>query len=450
MGEGKKEREDFTELTASFLPRHLPRYLMGVGTPIDILEAVHRGVDMFDCILPSQLAQRGVAFTSRGKFQLRRSVYKFSDEKLDPDCVCSTCASYSRAYLHHLNKTDEVLGWHLLSLHNLTFYHRLMREMREHILHDRFLEYYRAKREELVRTDEENPSPPARSKKPSRAERNQRLGDYEVHTSPKGFSSIRQISSGEIMHSVNPPEEEARTLFLEPSNLLARLRNDRELVIWDVGLGAASNAMAVVQELDKAVETADRAGKVSMISFEIDLDPLRLALKNPTLFPHLQHAAPHALLKNREWKNQKGALSWSLVEGDFLEKFKHAAIPDVVFYDPFSFKTNSGFWTPETLRSLKEHFGNHSVKLLTFSSSTTVRVALLAQGYYVGAGVGVGPIAESTIAFTSEDEALDSGILLGKEWLTRWMRSQAKYPVGLSEDAQAEFEKRILGHRQFK
>ena len=104
---------------------------MGVGTPIDILESVHRGVDMFDCIIPSQLAQRGVAFTSHGKLQLRRSVYKFLEEPLDAQCDCQTCQQYSRAYLHHLVKSDEFLGWHLLGIHNLAFYHRLMREMRE-------------------------------------------------------------------------------------------------------------------------------------------------------------------------------------------------------------------------------------------------------------------------------------------------------------------------------
>ncbi|RYZ64701.1 MAG: tRNA guanosine(34) transglycosylase Tgt, partial [Proteobacteria bacterium] len=157
VGESKNQREDFTELTAKLLPENLPRYLMGVGTPIDLLEAVHRGVDMFDCILPSQLAQRGVAFTSEGKLQLRRTVYKFSEDRLDPDCVCRTCQTYSRAYLHHLHKAEETLGWHLIALHNLTFYHRLMREMREAILEDRFLAYYKSKRGVLMQSDEKNP-----------------------------------------------------------------------------------------------------------------------------------------------------------------------------------------------------------------------------------------------------------------------------------------------------
>ncbi len=130
VGESKSEREDVCEFTAQLLPPDKPRYLMGVGTPLDILEAVHRGVDMFDCIMPTQLAQRGAVFTSRGFLQMRRGVYKFSDEKLDPACACPTCARYSRAYLHHLTKTSETLGWQLLGKHNIHFYHQLMREIR--------------------------------------------------------------------------------------------------------------------------------------------------------------------------------------------------------------------------------------------------------------------------------------------------------------------------------
>ena len=108
---------------------------------------------MFDCIIPSQLAQRGVAFTSEGKLQMRRSVHKFLEEPIDARCDCQTCRQYSRAYIHHLVKSDELLGWHLLGIHNMTFYHRLMSEMRESILRDDFLSYYERKRLELARTD---------------------------------------------------------------------------------------------------------------------------------------------------------------------------------------------------------------------------------------------------------------------------------------------------------
>jgi queuine tRNA-ribosyltransferase len=107
VGEGKADREQFTALAAALLPRDLPRYLMGVGTPLDLLEAVERGVDMFDCTIPSVLARQGVAYTSTGRLNLYRGVYKLSEEPVDAECACPTCADYSRAYVHHLIKTSE-------------------------------------------------------------------------------------------------------------------------------------------------------------------------------------------------------------------------------------------------------------------------------------------------------------------------------------------------------
>jgi queuine tRNA-ribosyltransferase len=157
VGEGKSQRNDFTELTASLMPHDKPRYLMGVGTPLDILEAVYRGVDMFDCIIPSSLAKRGTAYTSKGIVHIYRSVYKFSEDPLDANCECSTCKVYSRAYLHHLRKTDEYLGWNLMSKHNLFFYHSIMKEMRKRIADGTFKEYYDRNLVAWSLGDEENP-----------------------------------------------------------------------------------------------------------------------------------------------------------------------------------------------------------------------------------------------------------------------------------------------------
>ena len=157
VGESKSQREDFCELTASLLPKDRPRYLMGVGTPLDILEAVYRGVDMFDCIIPSNLAKRGTAFTSVGKVHIYRGTYKFSEGPLDAACACSTCAVYSRAYLHHLIKADEYLGWKLMSKHNLFFYHQMIEEIRQAITDDTFIEYHRQKRDVWSRGDDEHP-----------------------------------------------------------------------------------------------------------------------------------------------------------------------------------------------------------------------------------------------------------------------------------------------------
>ncbi len=447
VGESKQQREDFTELAAAMLPRNLPRYLMGVGTPIDILEAVHRGVDMFDCILPSQLAQRGVAFTSKGKLQLRRSVYKFSEDRLDPDCDCHTCQTYSKAYLHHLNKTEEVLGWHLLSRHNLAFYHGLMRRIRESILSDRFLEFYREQRELLVRSDEDHPSTPFQGPKPNRADRRLTLGDFEVIRNPRGFSSIRQKSSGEVMHSVNPPDEEARRLYVEPSNLKDRLKVGSEVVVWDVGLGAAHNAMASIREVEGVLEP----GSILKIeSFETDLDPLRLAIRNAPRFPHLHHPAPTVLLRDGKWTRPDGGVEWVLREGDFLSKLDSASAPDLVYYDPFSSKTDSSLWTPEAFRRLKAALGARKVRLMTYSHSTLVRTILLDCGFFVGAGPSSGPKSSTTVAFNTADEAFESGILLGQDWLERRARSDARYPSGLDDEGRRELDERIARHPQFR
>ena len=459
VGETHAERYEFTGLVTNELPKHLPRYLMGVGTPIDLLEAVHRGVDMFDCIIPSQLAQRGVVFTSQGKLQLRRAVHKFSEEPVDARCDCQACREYSRAYLHHLIKTDEILGWHLLTIHNLSFYHRLMREMRESILRDDFAAYYEKQRVELVRTDEEHPSRPTKPK--VRQVQPARLGDYEIVTAAQGFSSIRQVSSGEVMHSVNRPSDEANRLYVEQSGLAGRLRSTAtaavsatsEWVIWDVGLGAASNAMAAVQcfEREFALRPTELRS-LRIVSFECDLDPLRLAVRDPGRFPHLRHGAPHALLKKGYWAHRSGLLSWELHEGDFLVRFGTTAVPDVIFYDPFSYKTDSLLWTAPVFGQIFAHCRPKSAELYTYSASTAARVALLTAGFFVAEGTGTGPKADTTLAFNRAQGAAEHPMnprLLGAEWLARWRRSGSKFPPNLPADGKHAFEQQIESHPQF-
>jgi queuine tRNA-ribosyltransferase len=164
VGEAEERRREITGLTASLLPKNYPRYLMGVGTPLDLLEAVNLGVDMFDCILPTALAHQGTAFTSHGRIRLRRGVYRLSEKPLDENCACPACLNYSRAYLHHLIKTDEFYGSNLVGLHNLTFYRNLMAAMREHIFAGTFPSFYLEQRDLLKRDDEENPSMPTRKR----------------------------------------------------------------------------------------------------------------------------------------------------------------------------------------------------------------------------------------------------------------------------------------------
>lgn len=458
VGETPSERYEFTGLVTDHLPKGLPRYLMGVGTPTDILEAVHRGVDLFDCIIPSQLAHRGVVFTSHGKLQCRRTAYKFSEEPLDASCSCEACRNYSRAYLHHLVKTDEALGDYLLTCHNMTFYHRLMSEIRASILSGTFPAYYEMKRPQLSRTDEENPGRPP---KKARAARPARLGDYEIHTSPQGFSSIRQVSSGEIMHSVNRPSDEADRLYIGQSHLASRLIRpaaasvvEDDLVIWDVGLGAASNAMAVLQCFENVFskEGGSALRHLHLESFECDLDPLRLAAKDPVRFPHLRHSAPFRILEHGQWEHISGLFSWKLHQGDFLDLCESARPPDLIFYDPFSCATNATLWTTETFSRILSCCRPTSAELFTYSASTAVRVALLNAGFYVAAGVGMGPKADTTLAFSQAGGAAahaSAPRLLGQEWLERWRRSESQFPRGVTPEERAQIAKRIETHPQF-
>ncbi|MEI8234863.1 MAG: tRNA guanosine(34) transglycosylase Tgt [Verrucomicrobiota bacterium] len=455
VGESRSEREDVCALTAEMLPCDKPRYLMGVGTPLDILEAVHRGVDMFDCIIPTQVAQRGGAFTSRGFLQLRRGVYQCSPEPLDPACPCPTCARFSRAYLHHLTKTGETLGWQLLGQHNLYFYHRLMADIRASILEGRFLELYREKRPLLHATDLENPVTPPRR---TRRKRLYRLGAYEVHTAPEGFGSIRHIASGEIMHSRTPPLEEARRLYVEQPGLAGRLRlRDEEtpegavpLVIWDVGLGAAANAMAAIQCYEAAAGGGAPLRPLHLVSFENDLDALRLARVNNALFPYLRHAAPDALLKAGAWRSQAApGLNWTLVEGDFPATLPQApALPDLIFYDLFSSKTDGVHWTPGAFRELATLCAGRAVEFLTYTCSTAIRASLLAAGFAVARGIGIGEKSETTVALTPEACSGRYPLLAG-DWLEKWERSGAQFPPELAPEERAAFAQAIRCHPQF-
>ena len=130
VGEPHAERIAVLEALESVLPAERPRYLMGVGTPEDIVEAVQRGVDMFDCVMPTRNARNAHIFTSAGTLRLRNARFREDTSPLDAECDCYTCRNYSRAYLHHLDKCNEILGAHLNTVHNLRYYQRLMTDMR--------------------------------------------------------------------------------------------------------------------------------------------------------------------------------------------------------------------------------------------------------------------------------------------------------------------------------
>ncbi len=141
VGEPSELIYNIVGLTAPKLPEDKPRYLMGVGMPDDIIEAVERGVDMFDCVIPTRYGRNGTAFTSEGKLVVRNAPYIEDCRPLDPECDCYTCKNFSRAYLRHLFNTEEILGPELVSLHNVHFYLSISRKMREAIEKDQFPEF---------------------------------------------------------------------------------------------------------------------------------------------------------------------------------------------------------------------------------------------------------------------------------------------------------------------
>ena len=454
VGESGAQREECTATVTELLPPDRPRYLMGVGTTRDLLEAVHRGVDMFDCILPTSLAKQGVAFTSVGRRDLRRAAYRGMEGPIDPKCACYTCKTYSIGYLFHLQRVHESTGWQLLGLHNIHFYMALMRTMRRHILEGSWLTFYREQREVLDARDSYGKSP-THVTKAVRRQQKLRRGRYEVIVRG-GVGSIRDMASGEVMH-VGDPVREACSLYVEQSQLLERLQSPgtEPLVVWDVGLGAAANAMSAIIAVE-ALNAPTRP--LHMVSFENDLDSIKLALDHPRWFTHLRHAAPWLLLSENRWANPAATIDWRLLAGDFALQKLEAPAPDIIFFDPFSFKTDGALWTLAAFRELARVCENKAMQLFTYTYSTSLRAGMLAAGFYVAKGRGTGLKAETTIALTPRAAQAPHGYeLLGAEWLAKWQRSERQAPFGISEapvgaadeDANDAWRSAVLDHPQF-
>lgn len=149
VGENKDEMWQTARFTAQQLPSTKARYLMGVGTPEDLLEGIKAGIDMFDCVMPTRNARNGSLFTSCGKVSIKATRYAFDESSLDEDCSCYTCKNYSKAYLRHLFISKEILYYRLASLHNIHYYLALVSGARQSIIEGRFEEYYRAKKMSL-------------------------------------------------------------------------------------------------------------------------------------------------------------------------------------------------------------------------------------------------------------------------------------------------------------
>ena len=270
-----------------------------------------------------------------------------------------------------------------------------------------------------------------------------------------GFFSIRQISSGELMHSVSAPSEEANRLYIEQSALADRLiqaRQRRELVIWDVGLGAAFNAMAAVSCFERcyAEKSETDLRRLRLVSFEWDLDALTLAAKSPGIFPQSRHSAPFKILSTGQWQHRSLRLCWDLHKGDFRELIASAPAPDIIS-TILSRTKPILLWTAEPSRAFINAVREIRGALYLFRLHRRARCAFAGR-LFCQHGVpapapnrrqpsllpphGVRP----TIHWTAS---------LGSEWLRRWRRSGAKFPARLASEERPNFEKLIETHPQF-
>ncbi len=176
---------------------------------------------------------------------------------------------------------------------------------------------------------------------------------------------------------------------------------------------------------------------------------MKLALRHTHWFPHLRHLAPNALLEENRWASASGSIEWLLLPGDFTQRKHHAPAPDVVFFDPFSFKTDGALWTLQAFRELAQLCQHKATELFTYTTSTRVRAALLAAGFFVARGRATGPKLETTIALSPLAAVTAHGReLLGAEWLSKWTRSDAQVPMG-AESADAHWHAAVTGHAQF-
>lgn len=263
------------------------------------------------------------------------------------------------------------------------------------------------------------------------------------------------------MHCRTAPMEEARKLYIEQSHLSERLslsegettEKANALTIWDVGLGAAANAMAAVHCYEEAAAKG-AVRPLRIFSFENDLDALRLAFRHNRDFTYLRHSGPAAILERAEWHSARyPGLTWTLLEGDFAQMISVAPLPDLIFYDMFSSQSSSDQWTFALFRKVFAACTGRPVELFTYTRSTANRAALLAAGFYVAAGRSAGEKEETTIALTPEalpERSPYRHELLANEWLAKWNRSGAKFPSDMPAEECPGFEKVIRGHEQFQ
>lgn len=255
-----------------------------------------------------------------------------------------------------------------------------------------------------------------------------------------GAVSIRNKDVNEIMHNPVGPWREANELYIDQSRLPEHMSktSNEELIVFDVGLGAAANALATLH----CAQGAQRP--VRLISFEIDLELLKFALEHSSQFPHFEgyEEAIEALLKEGAW--QSSNVRWELQHGNFLdciEVVEHKA--HIVYYDPYSPQVNQEMWTTSCFRKLRSKCQDRAT-LFNYSQATPIRAALLEAGFYVGFGVPTGEKKTTTQAACQKGDLAQP---LDRRWLQRWKRSYNPFPFQCID--KKELLEAIINHPQF-
>jgi tRNA U34 5-methylaminomethyl-2-thiouridine-forming methyltransferase MnmC len=263
---------------------------------------------------------------------------------------------------------------------------------------------------------------------------------FEIVTTTKGAISIRNKKVNEIMHNPVGPWIEANSLYIEQSKLEDKLQNAQsELVVFDVGLGAAANALATLHCFKKINKPA------RLVSFEIDLELIKFTLEHHSVFPHFKgyELILEKLLKDRCW--EEGHIKWELHEGDFLETIDNVTSTcHLVYYDPYSPKVNQEMWTTGCFRKLKEKCSPEA-EFYNYSQATPIRAALLEAGFFVGYGMSIGEKNATTQAAV---ELKNLNNPLDQRWFSRWQKSHTPYPYECL-DNQA-LKRTIEQHEQFQ
>jgi queuine tRNA-ribosyltransferase len=447
VGDTRSQRSEVIAAAAERLPADRPRYLMGVGTPPDILLAIAQGVDMFDCVLPTSLAFQGTAFTSAGRVRIARMEHRLADVPLDAECACATCRSHPRSYLHHLMKSREPLLPRLLALHNLHHYLELMRRARAAIRAGHYAAFLRATLAAIDRHEHDASArvPGRRAEAPVSSEPAVPAARFEVVTTTSGAPAVLDREVGEVMHPGLGAAAEAEQLYVTQSRLAARLaEGGAPLVLFDVGLGAAANALAALR---CAREASAGACRLLMFSFERDLGALALAASADGAarlqWSAADRAAALELLEHGVCDEPR--FRWQLLTGCVLDALASVPQPaDLVFWDPWSPRSNAELWTARAFATLRAHCAP-GAELFTYSRATAVRSALLLAGFDVGAGAVVGTKETTAAALAPARPAQP----LDRRWLARLQRSSAALPSDIAAAEVPAALARIAAHPQF-